>query len=203
MKYHPVGVAANGVKFAKRTVNKKVEDVKRFFSYDKWEDKEEEEEVDVCETKEWDEEVEEPRKEKSFWGGLWSWVVKMVKVLRHFVKKVWKKVKRVITKAERALRAKQRLDMWRGTDAGGLNYGNTRDLMIDGGVISMFRSGQIQNTALTAIPLIERLTKLGIFAKAPGVKGANAIHTLMWNYFRWTGDVSGYDWQYAKDNPLS
>ncbi len=64
------------------------------------------EEVNVTEKHEWDEEVPEERKERSFFGAIVDWVIKIVMVLKHFVEYVVRRVKRVIDKAERALRAK-------------------------------------------------------------------------------------------------
>lgn len=142
----PYTATKAGVKWVGKKVEKKKRDIERFFNYDRHEDLVEEEEVEVTEKHEWDEEVPEERKEKSFFGALVDFVIKIVMVLKHFVEYVVKKVKKVIDKAERALRAKQRLDMWRSKTINGLNYGQVRDFMIDEGVIDMFQEGRIFNT---------------------------------------------------------
>lgn len=123
--------------------------------------------------------------------------------MKRLVGYVWRKIKKVIDKAERAARAAARLKAWRDFSTAGLNYGKTRDLMIDDGVMYMFDSGQIVNTTLTAIPLIKKLVDLGILSQAPKADKATSIHDLMWNYFNWTGDVQGYDWSQVVNDPFS
>lgn len=39
---------------------------------------------------------------------------------------------------------------------------------------------------------------MGVLDKPPDADQAPPVHTLMWNYFNWTGDVSGYDWNNFK-----
>ena len=116
-----------------------------------------------------------------------------VNVVKRMLVWVWKKVKKVITKAMRAAAAAERLNMWRDVSVNGMSYGTVRDFMIDKGVIHMFNRGIIQNTVGTAEPLIEFLVDKNILPKAPKVKDATPIHDLMWGFFNWAG-IKGYSW---------
>ena len=187
----------NAGKFVVKKTKEKIENVKRFLSYDKYEDKVEEEEELVKEP-----EYGDVQEEYSVWNPL-GWFKKAWRWVRKIVGWVWKKVKKVIDKVERARRALARLNSWKDQTFANLNYGKVRDLMIDDGVMNMFDSGQITNTTLTAIPLIKKLVDMGILNKAPSADNANSIHDLMWNYFNWTGDVSGYEWKHVVNDPFS
>ena len=187
------GVTAPGRWVAKQASDT-VDTVKRVLSYDKFEDKEEEVWEDKQVQEEQDVTVEEEHKEKKWWNPFsWKWVTWIVNVVKRMLVWVWKKVKKVITKAMRAAEAAKRLNQWRGVNVNGMSYGDVRDFMINNGVINMFNRGIIQNTVGTAEPLIEFLVDKNILPKAPKVKDATPIHDLMWGFFNWAG-IKGYSW---------
>ena len=105
-----------------------------------------------------------------------------------------KKVKKVVTKAMRAIAAKKRLDMWRDFGSHGIKYGAVRDFMIDNGVIWLFNKGLIVNTVATAIPLIEKLVGMNVIERGDGAKNITAMHHLMWSFYKYAG-INGYEWK--------
>lgn len=187
------GAAAPG-KWVAKQASDTIDTVKRVLSYDRFEDKEEEVWEDQQVQEEQDVTVQEEHKEKKWWNPFnWSWVTWIVNVVKRMLVWVWKKVKKVITKAMRAKAAAERLNKWRDVSVNGMSYGTVRDFMIDKGVIHMFNRGIIQNTVGTAEPLIEFLVDKNILPKAPKAKDATPIHDLMWGFFNWAG-IKGYSW---------
>ena len=80
-----------------------MENVQRVFSYDKWEDKEEEIEGEETVDVPTDVVVQEERKEKSWWNPFnWKWVTSLVNVVKRVMQKVVRRVKKTVTKAMRA-----------------------------------------------------------------------------------------------------
>ncbi len=103
-------------------------------------------------------------------------------------------------KAKRFAQGLARLNRLKKFEAFGLKYGDVRNWMIDGGVLSLFKQGQIANTALSAIPLLDWLKDHYALDTAKDKDGdASSLHDLISYYFLQT-NTHGYKWSMLKDD---
>ena len=114
----------------------------------------------------------------------------------------WGNLKAGAKNAFKAAKSAARLAWWRLKSFNGVNYGNVRDFMIDGGVIDLFKGGTVANPIAKAIPLIRELVRMGVIAKDGSASHEDMpMVSLIKGYFDRV-NIRGFDWrQLAGDRP--
>lgn len=124
---------------------------------------------------------------KGFWGGL---------------KAIGKNIVSATKNAKNKFDSVYWLNKFSDIQFNGMSYGMIRKLMLDGGILSMFKGRQIYGTIGKANTLISQLLNYAILDKMDNKNGEPPLHALLWPFFQ-SQKISGYKWDNMKTDDVA